>query len=46
VRQSLAFESRPWPGGVEATQMVALSKLVRQLEVMEDAEDGLDDLHR
>ena len=43
--QALAPEPRPGPGGVDAAQMVAAVELVRELEVVVDAEDGLGDLH-
>jgi hypothetical protein len=43
--QALAPEPRPGPGGVDAAQMVALMELVRKLKMVEDAKDGLCDLH-
>jgi hypothetical protein len=45
ARQTFALEPRPGPGGVDAAQMVALMELVRKLKMMEDAKDGLNDLH-
>ena len=43
--QALAPEPRPGPGGVDAAQVVAGVELVREFEVVVDAEDGLSDLH-
>jgi hypothetical protein len=43
--QAFALEARPGPGGVDAAQMVALMELVRKLKMVEDAKDGLCNLH-
>ena len=45
ARQAFALQPRPRPGGVDAAQVIAGMQLVRQLEVVEDAVDCLDDLH-
>src|SRR6185437_5380402 len=45
VGETFALQPRPWPGGVEAAQVASAIELTREFKVMEDAEDGLDDLH-
>ena len=43
--QAFALQPRPGPGGVDAAQVASTIEFARQFKVMEDAEDGLDDLH-
>ena len=43
--QAFALQPRPGPGGVDAAQVASAIEFAREFEVMEDAEDGLDDLH-
>src|SRR6202012_79359 len=43
--KAFALEPRPGPGGVDAAQVTAAIEFTREFKVMEDAEDGLDDLH-
>ena len=45
ARQAFALEARPGPCGVDAAEMAAGVELVRQLKVMKDAVDGLNNLH-
>ena len=45
VRQAFALQPCPGPGGVDLLEMVAPVELVRQLEVVEDSEDGLGNFH-
>jgi hypothetical protein len=45
AREAFAFEPGPRPGGIDALKMVAAMKLMGEFEVMEDAEDRLDDAH-
>lgn len=46
TRQAFAFQPRPRPCGVDTAEMPAPMQLVGKFEVMEDAVDGLDNLHR
>jgi len=46
VRDVFALEPGPGIGGVDLLEMSATVHLARQLKVMEDAEDGLNDAHR
>jgi hypothetical protein len=43
--KSLAFKPSPGPCGVESLEMASAAELVGELEVVEDAEDGLHYLH-
>src|SRR6185437_12647633 len=43
--EALPLQACPWPGGVEEAQVASAIELTREFKVMEDAEDGLDDLH-
>src|SRR5580658_5238079 len=43
--EAFALEPRPRPGGVDAAQVASMIEFAREFKVMEDAEDGLDDLH-
>jgi len=45
VRQALAFQASPGPGGVDLLEMIAPVELVREFEVVEDSKDGLGDFH-
>ena len=45
VADAFALQPRPRPGGVDAAEVAATIEFAREFKVMEDAEDGLDDLH-
>ena len=45
IAVAFALEPGPWPCRVNAAEVSALLEFAGKLKVMEDAEDGLDDLH-
>ena len=44
--EALPVHTQPGPGGVDRLKVISLVEFARQLEEVEDSEDGLDNLHK